>query len=258
MSQIKIENVSCGYAEHEVLKQVSLCVQPGNVLVLLGPNGSGKTTLLRALFNLVDINQGSILIDDQIINQLSRKQVAQKLALSPQMELPQWPMTIQETVQLGRSSQRGWLQPFQAEDSDYVDVVLQQTGLAELRQRKITEISGGEWRRTLIARALAQQTNVLCLDEPTTGLDLKYQVEILSLIRNLAHQRDLTVILTLHDLNLAGCFADQIALLNQGRIESVGTGMEVLTEARISDVYQTKVKVIPHPEYETPFIVPVL
>lgn len=258
MSQIEIENVSCGYAEREVLKQISLRIQPGNVLVLLGPNGSGKTTLLRALFNLVDINQGKMMIDDQMINQLSRKQVAQKLALSPQMELPQWPMTIEETVQLGRSSQRGWLQPFQTEDSDYVDVVLQQTGLSELRQRKITEISGGEWRRTLIARALAQQTNVLCLDEPTTGLDLKYQVEILSLIRTLAHQRDLTVILTLHDLNLAGCFADQIALLNRGRIESVGTSIEVLTETRISDVYQTKVKVIPHPEYEAPFIIPVL
>lgn len=258
MSQIEIDHISCGYAEREVLKQVSLCIQPGNVLVLLGPNGSGKTTLLRALFNLVDINQGKILIDDQTISQLSRKQVAQKLALSPQMELPQWPMTIEETVQLGRSSQRGWLQPFQQSDSEYVEVVLQQTGLAELQQRKITEISGGEWRRTLIARALAQQTNVLCLDEPTTGLDLKYQVEILSLIRDLAHQRDLTVILTLHDLNLAGCFADQVALLNQGRLEAVGSGMEVLTETRISDVYQTKVKVIPHPEYKTPFIVPVL
>jgi len=258
MNQIEIENLACGYPEREVLQQVSLCVEPGKVLVLLGPNGSGKTTLLRALFNLVVVNQGSILIEGEAVNQLSRKQLAQKLALSPQMEVPQWPMTVEETVQLGRSSHRGWIQPFQAEDKNFVEAALAQTGLTELRLRKITEISGGEWRRTLIARALAQQTKVLCLDEPTTGLDLKYQVEVLTLIRDLAHQRDLTVILTLHDLNLASCFADQIVLLSQGRIAATGTGEEVLTEERLSDVYQTKVKVIPHPEYRTPFIVPVL
>lgn len=258
MNQIKMERVSCGYTDREVLKQVSLCIQAGTVLVLLGPNGSGKTTLLRSLFNLIDLKEGKVLIEDQAIDQLSRKQVAQRLALSPQMEEPHWPMTIEETVQLGRSSQRGWIQPFRAEDFESVNTALQQTGLMEFRQRKITEISGGEWRRTLIARALAQQTKVLCLDEPTTGLDLKYQVEVLTLIRDLAHQRDLTVILTLHDLNLASCFADQIVLLNQGRIEAAGTGQEVLTEDRISEVYQTKVKVLPHPEYQTPFIVPIL
>lgn len=258
MNQIEIDNVSCGYSQQEVLKQVSLCIQPGKVLVLLGPNGSGKTTLLRALFNLVIVNEGKVLIEDQDVNELSRKQVAQKMALAPQLETPQWPMTVEETVQLGRSSHRGWIQPFQAEDTKIVSAALQQTGLTELSQRRITEISGGEWRRVLIARALAQQTKVLCLDEPTTGLDLKYQVETLSLIRNLAHERDLTVILTLHDLNLASCFADQIVLLSQGRIAASGTGEEVLTEARLSDVYQTKVKVLPHPEYKTPFIVPVL
>lgn len=258
MSQIEIDNVSCGYTQREVLKQVSLCVEAGKVLVLLGPNGSGKTTLLRALFNLVVVNEGAVLIEGQAINQLSRKQVAQMLALSPQMEAPQWPMTVEETVQLGRSSHRGWVQPFQAEDALIVETAIQQTGLTELSQRRITELSGGEWRRTLIARALAQQTKVLCLDEPTTGLDLKYQVEILTLIRNLAHERDLTVILTLHDLNLASSFADQIVLLSEGQVAASGTGEEVLTEERLSDVYQTKVKVLPHPEYQTPFIVPVL
>lgn len=258
MSQIEIDNVSCGYTQREVLKQVSLCVAAGKVLVLLGPNGSGKTTLLRALFNLVVVNEGAVLIEGQAINRLSRKQIAQKLALSPQMEAPQWPMTVEETVQLGRSSHRGWVQPFQVEDAEIVETAIQQTGLAELSQRRITELSGGEWRRTLIARALAQQTNVLCLDEPTTGLDLKYQVEILTLIRNLAHERDLTVILTLHDLNLASSFADQIVLLSEGHVAASGTGEEVLTEERLSDVYQTKVKVLPHPEYQTPFIVPVL
>ncbi|WP_417392453.1 ABC transporter ATP-binding protein [Gimesia sp.] len=258
MHPIELENVTCGYTRQDVLKQVSLIIKPGTVLVLLGPNGSGKTTLLRALFQLVEIRKGSVLIEGESLSQMSRKQVAQKLALAPQLESPQWPMTVEETVQLGRSAHRGWVQPFGVEDTSQVQAALQQTGLTELRQRKITEISGGEWRRTLIARALVQQTNVLCLDEPTTGLDLKYQVEILSLIRNLAHERNLTVILTIHDLNLASSFADQIVLLNKGEIAAIGTGAEVLTEARLTEVYQTPVKVLPHPEYQTPLIVPVL
>ena len=256
--QIELNQVSCGYASREVLQQVSLSVEPGRVLVLLGPNGSGKTTLLRALFNLVDVKDGQILIEGEKIKRLSRKEVARKLALSPQMELPQWPMTVEETVQLGRSSHRGWVSPFGTDDAEHVAAALKQTGLTELRERKITELSGGEWRRTLIARALAQQTNVLCLDEPTTGLDLKYQVEILSLIRDLAHERGLTVMLTIHDLNLASCFADQFVLLDRGRIAAIGSGHEVLTEARLTEVYQTQVKVVPHPEYQTPLVVPVL
>jgi len=258
MHEIELDHVTCGYPNQQVLQQVSLAVEPGTVLVLLGPNGSGKTTLLRALFQLIAVQQGTILVEGEEIQQLSRREMAQKLALAPQLEMPQWPMTIEETVQLGRSSHRGWVQPFATEDRQHVETALKQTGLTELRQRKITEISGGEWRRTLIARALVQQTKVLCLDEPTTGLDLKYQVEILSLIRNLAHERALTVLLTIHDLNLASCFADQIVLLHQGEIAALGTAAEVLTEKRLSDVYQTRVKVVPHPEYQTPLVVPIL
>lgn len=258
MSEIQLENVTCGYPNQEVLHQVSLAVEPGKVLVLLGPNGSGKTTLLRALFQLIAVQQGTILVEGQDVQRLSRREMAQKLALAPQLEMPQWPMTIEETVQLGCSAHRGWVQPFSGEDAEHVETALAQTGLTELRAKKITEISGGEWRRTLIARALVQQTKVLCLDEPTTGLDLKYQVEVLSLIRDLAHERELTVLLTIHDLNLASCFADQIVLLAGGEIAALGTAAEVLTEARLSEVYQTRVKVVPHPEYQTPLVVPLL
>lgn len=258
MPEIELDHVTCGYPHQEVLQEISLAVEPGKVLVLLGPNGSGKTTLLRALFQLIAVQEGTILVEGQEVQQLSRREMARKLALAPQMEMPQWPMSIEETVQLGRTAHRGWVQPFAAEDARHVETALEQTGLAGLRSRKITEISGGEWRRTLIARALVQQTKVLCLDEPTTGLDLKYQVEILTLIRNLAHERALTVLLTIHDLNLASCFADQIVLLNQGQIAALGTAAEVLTEERLSEVYQTRVKVVPHPEYQTPLVVPVL
>ena len=258
MHEIQLENVTCGYPNQSVLQEVSLAVEPGKVLVLLGPNGSGKTTLLRALFQLIAVQQGTILVEGQDVQRLSRREMAQKLALAPQLEMPQWPMTIEETVQLGRSAHRGWVQPFSGEDAEHVETALAQTGLTELRAKKITEISGGEWRRTLIARALVQQTKVLCLDEPTTGLDLKYQVEVLSLIRDLAHERELTVLLTIHDLNLASCFADQIVLLAGGEIAALGTAAEVLTEARLSEVYQTRVKVVPHPEYQTPLVVPLL
>ena len=159
---------------------------------------------------------------------------------------------------LGRAPHRGWLLPYTAQDQHVLDRVLVQTGLQALRHRLITELSGGEQRRVILARALAQEPQVLLLDEPTTHLDLKYQMDVLGLVRRLARQDGLTIAIALHDLNQAAFCADRIALVSDGTLFALGSPSEVLTPERLAQVYEVAVVVVPHPVYGTPMVVPVL
>jgi iron complex transport system ATP-binding protein len=254
MTDIKANNLACGYGRELVLENLSLSAQPGEVLALLGPNGSGKTTLLRALARLLKPSDGSVLLDGKDVWQRHHADVARSLALTPQNERRDWPLTVEQSVRLGRTPHRGWLLPFTAEDRKIVDQAIASASLSDLRDRPITELSGGEWRRMILARALAQQAKALLLDEPTAGLDLKYQVEMLGLTRDLAHNSNLLVIMTLHDLNHAATYADRIALINNKSIVAIGPPAEVLTEQQISDVYEVPVTVTTHPIYGTTLV----
>jgi iron complex transport system ATP-binding protein len=254
MTDIKANNLACGYGRELVLENLSLSAQPGEVLALLGPNGSGKTTLLRALARLLKPSDGSVLLDGKDVWQRHHADVARSLALTPQNERRDWPLTVEQSVRLGRTPHRGWLLPFTAEDRKIVDLAIASASLSDLRDRPITELSGGEWRRMILARALAQQAKALLLDEPTAGLDLKYQVEMLGLTRDLAHNSNLLVIMTLHDLNHAATYADRIALINNKSIVAIGPPAEVLTEQQISDVYEVPVTVTTHPIYGTTLV----
>lgn len=251
MTDIQANDLACGYGRELVLENLSLSAQPGEVLALLGPNGSGKTTLLRALARLLKPRDGSVLLDGKDVWQRHHAEVARRLALTPQNERRDWPLTVEQSVRLGRTPHRGWLLPFTTEDRKIVDQAIANASLTDLRDRPITELSGGEWRRMILARALAQQAKALLLDEPTAGLDLKYQVETLGLIRKLAHASRLLVIMTLHDLNHAATYADRIALLDNKSIVAIGSPAEVLTEPQISDVYEVPVTVTTHPIYGT-------
>jgi iron complex transport system ATP-binding protein len=256
MSDLRVNDLTCGYGSRRVLEQVSLAAQAGEVLALLGPNGAGKTTLIRALSRLLRPEAGEVtLFGDDLWSQPASA-AAKRIALAPQSESRDWPLTIAEAVRLGRAAHRGWLMPFNRDDEAAVDRALAQTGLADLRERPIDELSGGEWRRAVLARALAQETSVLLLDEPTGGLDLKYQIEILSLVRHLAVREKLIVVLTLHDLNVAALFADRVALLCDRRLEAIGSPVEVITAERIGRVYGIAVDVVPHPVYGLPLVAP--
>lgn len=256
MSTLQTCELGCGYPHRRVLESVSLEVQAGEVLVLLGPNGAGKTTLLRALARLLRPLSGTVLLHEREIWSQTPSAVARQLALMPQSERRDWPLTVEEAVFVGRAPHRGWLLPFSRADRIVVDQALHHAGLWELRTRRITELSGGEWRRVIFARALAQQAQVLLLDEPTAGLDLKYQVEVLGLIRGFAARQGLTVVIALHDLNLAAIYGDRIALLSNGSLAACGRPEEVLTEQQISRAFGVAVTVTRHPVHHTPLVVP--
>lgn len=250
------EGLCCQLGGRQVLDEVRLQVQPGEVLALIGPNGAGKTTLLRALSRLLRPLGGTVSLEGQDIWHMRPRPVAQRMALAPQSaEL--WPLTIEQFVGLGRAPHRGWLMPLNAEDHAVVRAALERTGLIELRERQVTELSGGEQRRAILARALAQQPRILLLDEPTAALDLKYQAAILGMVRQLAHRDGLAVVITLHDLNQAAGVADRLALLARGRVMAIGAPDDVLTAELISATYDVPVVVCRHPLDGTPLITPV-
>ena len=257
MSALEARTLTCGYDRRPVIESLSLSARAGEVLVLLGPNGAGKTTLLRALARLLRPQAGSVFLGDRDIWRYRAHEAAQRVALMPQTERRDWPLTVEESVRLGRGPHRGWLLPYTAQDRQIVESALAGTGLGELRQRTITELSGGEWRRMIFARALAQEASIVLLDEPTAGLDLKYQHEVLKLARQLARHRGLTVVLTLHDLNHAALYGDRLAVIAEQSLIALGPPQDVLTADMIRRVFGICATVVPHPVYGTPMVVPV-
>jgi iron complex transport system ATP-binding protein len=256
MSSLAAQDLTCGYGDRAVLDRVCLELQPGQVVILLGANGAGKTTLLRALSRRLRPSAGRVLIDEQDIGALAGRQLARRIALMPQSERRDWPLSVADAVSLGRAPHRGWMLPLSPADRRCVDRALEMTGLAALRSRPITELSGGEWRRMVLARALAQEAQILLLDEPTAGLDVRYQVEMLSVLRRMATELQMVVMLTLHDLNHAALYADRLVLLHDREIVAMGTPTEVLQAERIERAFGIRVMIIEHPVHDVPLVVP--
>jgi iron complex transport system ATP-binding protein len=258
MTTLEARDLTCAYNGQPVLSDLSLAVHAGQVLALIGPNGAGKTTLLRAMARLLRPRKGMLLLGDQQVWQLSPRAVERRLALAPQSNSDTWPLTVEQVVALGRAPHRGWFLPFSTRDREVVQQAMRRTGLEHLRQRLVTQLSGGEQRRVLLARTLAQEPEILLLDEPTAHLDLKYQTEILELVRQLAHRDGLAVVITLHDLNQAALCADRLALLAEGRLLAVGESEEVLVPSYLTQAYGVPVVVTRHPLYGTPMVTPVV
>jgi iron complex transport system ATP-binding protein len=253
---LRIDDISVRYDKRQVLQHVSLSVASGEVVALVGPNGAGKSTLIRAVSGVVPLQNGEIHINGSILSRLSTMERARHLAVVPQARSLPPAFTVYESVLLGRTPHMGWLGRMGPGDRERVHYALEHTEMLPLAERYVGELSGGEQQRVLLARALAQDTPVLLLDEPTTHLDLQHRESLIQLIRDLAANKNLAVLMVLHDLNLAGAYADRVALLVQGQVQAVGLPNEVLTEANLSRVYQIPVRVIPHPEYGSPLILP--
>lgn len=253
---LKIEHLSVAYDSLRVLRDISLDVQSGEVMALVGPNGGGKSTLVRAVSGVVPIQNGAVLIDGKSLAQLSTAQRARYLAVVPQARSLPPAFTVYESVLLGRTPYLGWLGRASPRDHERVRYALERTQLLPLAERHVGELSGGEQQRVLVARALAQDTPVLLLDEPTTYLDLQHRESLIQLIRELAVHKHLAVLMVLHDLNLAGLYADRVALLVEGQLQAIGAPLDVLTAANLSRVYQIPVRVIRDPDYGSPLILP--
>lgn len=251
---LEIEALKVSYRSKPILQDVSLVVQSGQVTALVGPNGAGKTTLIRAASGVIVPQAGSIRVAGRDLASLSPSERARFLAVVPQARNLPPAFKVWETVSLGRTPHLGWLGQQSQTDRQRTHWALKRTHTLELANRRVDELSGGEQQRVLLARALAQETPILLLDEPTAHLDLHHQSALLNLVRELAVEQGLTVLMALHDLNLVGHFADRVALLVQGRLRALGTPQQVLTRECLSESYQVPLHVIPHPDYGTPLI----
>ena len=252
---IEARELSCTLGGHQVVETVSLAVRPGEVLALIGPNGAGKTTLLRALWRILRPSGGVALLAGRPVWQIQPRAAARMVALAPQGGIHS-PLTVAQLVALGRAPSRGWLLPLTPADRVAVERAMERAGVTSLRDRPLAALSGGEQRRAILARALAQEPRALLLDEPTAALDLRYQVAVLDLARRLAHDDGLTVVVTLHDLNQAALVADRVALLANGRLLALGAPAEVLTAGLLARAYGVPVAVGSHPVYGTPLVTP--
>jgi iron complex transport system ATP-binding protein len=255
--RLAAEGIACAYGHHTVLADFSLVAAPGTVTALLGPNGAGKSTALRALARLLRPREGTVTLDGRDVWQLPQRAFVRHIAFVPQTEAAAWPMTVEHAVLLGRVPHRGWLLPYTPEDREALSTALRQVDLEALRARNLDTLSGGERRRALLARALAQDAEVLLLDEPGAHLDLRHQVELFDLLARLARERRVAVVLSLHDLNLASLFADRAVLLNGGRILAQGPCQEVLTPDLLRRTFGIPVETVPHPRHGISMIFPV-
>ncbi len=244
---VSANRIDFAYSEPLVLCGVDLALAPGDLVALIGPNGSGKTTLLKVLDGILPARAGRVLFDGVNLATQSRRDIARRVALVPQELSIPFAFTVREMVGLGRTPHLRPLFGESARDRDAVERALALTGTRALAERVLGELSGGERQRVLIAMALAQEPQLLLLDEPTTHLDINHQVEVLELIRKLNRERGLTVLATMHDLNLASLYFDRLILLNAGRIVTEGTPREVLSKERVEKVFGAAVLVQAHP-----------
>ena len=246
MSAIELRGVSVDLDGRPVLRGLDLVVPGGARLGLIGPNGSGKTTLLRTVAGLVP-HRGELRVGDAPPGSLSRRELARRIALVPQSPAVPAGFTVADYVLLGRTPYIPYLGTESRRDLAIVAQLLDQLDLAAFAARRLDSLSGGERQRAVLARALAQQAPVLLLDEPTTGLDVGHQQQVLELVDALRERLDLTVVSAMHDLTLAGQFADQLVLLDGGRVAAAGPVREVLTEQVIGRHYHASVRVLEEP-----------
>lgn len=253
---LNVKDLCVNYGTYPVLSKVSLQVSAGEILAVIGPNGAGKTTLLRAISGVHPKADGQITVDGQDISHLPPDRRAKLLAVVSQARQLPIDFTVYETVLIGRTAYLNWFGSTQESDHSAVRKALVATQLDELSNRLVGDLSGGEQQRVLLARALAQNAPLLLLDEPTTHLDLEHQTTLLNLVRRMAAEKPLAILMVMHDLNLTGLYADRVALLVDGKIRAIGAPSNVITAENLIETYHIPVNILRHPEYGTPLVLP--
>ena len=256
-ARLVADDVSLGYGDRCVVRELSLAVPDNRTTVIVGANACGKSTLLRGLARLLRPTEGSVLLDGHAIHKQSTRHVARTLGLLPQNPLAPEGVTVVDLVGRGRSPHQGMLRRWSADDDGAVAAALELTDTVALADRVVDELSGGQRQRVWMAMALAQDPDLLLLDEPTTYLDVTHQVEMLDLLAELNRRRGTTVVMVLHDLNLSARYADHLVAMRDGRVVAEGPPPEVVTEEVVHDVFGLESRVIADPVCGTPLVVPV-
>ena len=253
---LSAEALTLAYGDRTIVEGLDLHVPPGRITAIVGANGCGKSTLLRALARLIPARAGRVVLDGQALHARPTKEIARTLGLLPQAPIAPEGIVVADLVGRGRHPHQKLLARLSAHDDEIVARALAATGTAEFADRSVDELSGGQRQRVWIAMALAQETDILLLDEPTTFLDLAHQVEVLDLVTDLNRDRGTTVVMVLHDMNLAARYADHLFAMRGGRIVASGPPSEVMTSELIRDVFDLDALVVPDPVSGTPIVLP--
>lgn len=256
-SALTAHNLTLAYEGTAIVRDLTLAIPTGKITVLVGANGCGKSTLLRGLARLLTPLEGAVYLDGKSIAQRSTRSVAQQLGLLPQSPIAPEGLTVKDLVSQGRYPHQNWLQQWSSQDECSVQEALEITDLVELGDRPLETLSGGQRQRAWIAMTLAQNTQILLLDEPTTFLDLAHQIEVLDLLHDLNQRQGRTIVMVLHDLNHACRYADYLVAIKAGQIFAAGEPGDVITEETVQAVFNLQCQIHPDPIAGTPLCIPI-
>ena len=256
MTTLEIRNITLNYGKHPVINDLSFQLRPGELIGLVGPNGCGKTSLIKSLSRVLPTLSGQILLDGKELPRFSRNELARIIGVLPQNPYLPETFTVSEIVILGRNPYLGLLSGESARDMAIVWQAMEKTGITHLAGRKIGELSGGEKQRVTIARVLAQEPQVILLDEPTANLDICHQMDIMDLITRLCREKSMAGLIAIHDLNIASQYCTRIMMLKNGGIYAQGTPEQVVTAENVREVFGTSSTIFPHPENNLPMVLP--
>lgn len=254
--RLSAQDLTVGYGRDAVLQGLDLAIPDGKMTTIIGPNACGKSTLLRTLGRLMRPSDGQVLLDGKAIHRQSTRDVARRLGLLPQTPVAPGGMTVRELAGRGRTPHQSALRQWSARDDAAVATALEMTDLSALVDRGVEDLSGGQRQRAWIAMALAQETPLLLLDEPTTYLDLRHQVDLLSLVARLRDEVGKTVVMVLHDINLAARFSDHLVVLHGGQVFHQGPPAEVVSADLMRTVFDLDCAVISDPTHASPHVIP--
>lgn len=253
---LEARDVRLGYGDRDIVPSLTVAIPPGRITVIVGPNACGKSTLLRAMARLLPPTSGAVLLDGRSIQEVPTKEVAAVLGILPQSPSAPEGITVADLVGRGRYPHQGWFRRWSGEDDAAVAQALRSTDVLELADRPVDELSGGQRQRVWIAMALAQRTDILLLDEPTTYLDVSHQLDVLDLLTDLNREHGVTMVAVLHELNMACRYADHLIAMREGRIIAQGAPTEIVTEELVTEVFGMSCSVIEDPASGTPMVVP--
>ncbi|MFE2050551.1 ABC transporter ATP-binding protein [Streptomyces sp. NPDC059459] len=256
VSRLTASGVTVGYGSRTVIDELDVEIPPGVITTIIGPNGCGKSTLLRTLSRLLKPTRGTVVLDGEDIGTLRTRDVAKKLGLLPQAPVAPDGLTVSDLVARGRHPHQSWLRQWSSDDAAVVESALAMTGVSDLADRPVDSLSGGQRQRVWISMTLAQGTDLLLLDEPTTYLDLAHAIDVLDLVDDL-HESGRTVVMVLHDLNLATRYSDHLVVMREGAILAQGHPRDVVTAELLSEAFGLRARVIDDPVGDRPLIVPI-